>query len=134
MIPHLALSLLSFLMPAQSVRTDALAGLEGSWTVDLRPTSDAPEHPMPMTLKIADNGVVTGMFYRGDIELGLASDNKGAQCFAFTTSDPTGPYHTSGCMTPQGRLEGQTWSEGRKFLMHWIATRTATDSKPAPPR
>ena len=89
---------------------------------------------MPMTLKIADNGTVTGKFYRGDIELGLASDNKGAQCFAFTTSDPTGPYHTSGCLTAEGRLEGQTWSEGRKFLMHWIATRTVAEGKAAPPR
>ena len=62
---------------------------------------------MPMTLHVAEDGVVTGMFYRGPIEAGLASDNKGSQCFAFTTSDPTGPYRTSGCLDRAGNIEGQ---------------------------
>lgn len=84
---------------------------------------------MPMKLKIAEDGVVTGMFYHEPIEIGLSSDNKGAQCFAFTTSDPTGPYHTSGCLLADDRIEGQTWSEGRHFLMHWIATRDSVAVK-----
>ena len=130
--PHMLPSILllaAILLPAASTRTDALAKLGGDWTVDLRPTSEAPAHPMPMTLKIADNGEATGMFYRGPIEAGLASDNKGSQCLAFTTSDPTGPYHTSGCLDAAGHIEGQTWSEGRKFLMHWIATRKVDEGK-----
>ena len=89
---------------------------------------------MPMTLKIAEDGAVSGMFYRGPIEQGLASDNKGAQCFAFTTTDPSGPYHTSGCLSGPSRIEGQTWSEGRHFLMHWVAERSAAESKPPSPR
>ena len=121
-------------MPALSTRTPALARLDGDWTVDLRPTAEADAHPMPMTLKIAENGVVTGLFYRGPIEAGLASDNKGARCFAFTTSDPTGPYHTSGCLNGQDQIEGQTWSEGRHFLMHWIAARSEASKATSTPR
>ena len=78
---------------------------------------------MPMTLQIAADGVVTGTFYNGPIDLGRASDTKGRRCFAFTTADRSGPYHTSGCLMKDGTLEGQTWSEGRNFLLPWTATR-----------
>ncbi len=117
-----SLVLLGAAMPASLV-TPALHKLDGPWIVDLRPSVDAPAHPMPMALTIAESGVVTGTFYSGPIDTGRASDNKGRRCFAFTTADRSGPYHTSGCLTAPDTIEGQTWSEGRNFLLTWTATR-----------
>lgn len=118
----LAAVLLAFL-PSNPV-TAELARLNGDWTVDLRPSATAPAHPMPMHLEVNPDGTIKGTFYNGPIDLGRASDNKGRQCFAFTTGDHSGFYHTSGCLTSAGTIEGQTWSEGRNFLLPWEATRS----------
>jgi len=48
----------------------------------------------------------------------------GRPCFAFRTSDNSGPYQTSGCLVGE-RIKGQTWSEGRNFVLAWTAVRTA---------
>lgn len=129
MLAHLLL--LAFLLPAQTTAISAaLQKLNGDWSVDLRPSSTAPAHPMPMHLDIGAGGVITGMFYNGPIPKGLASDVKGRQCFAFTTADLSGEYHTSGCLTPSDTIEGQTWSEGRKFLLPWVATRAIAAQAP----
>lgn len=128
----LPLLLLSALQPSSPVNpvTPALAKLNGDWIVDLRPTSAAPAHPMPMHLEIGTDGSVKGFFYASQIDTGLASDNKGRQCFAFTTADRSGPYHTSGCLREDGSLEGQTWSEGRHFLLTWQAVTGKIEAKP----
>lgn len=110
--------------------TPALARLNGDWIVDLRPTSEAAAHPMPMHLDVGPDGSVKGFFYASQIDTGLASDNKGHQCFAFTTADRLGQYHTSGCLKEDGSIEGQTWSEGRHFLLTWHASAGRMEAKP----
>lgn len=98
--------------------------LNGAWTLDLRPSNDAPAYLKAMTLAITPQGVVGGTFYDHAIEDGRAFDGKGRACFAFHTSGQSGPYQTSGCRV-ENRIEGQTWSEGRHFLLTWTATRAA---------
>ena len=99
--------------------------LKGDWTLDLRPTNNAPAYNKSMKLEITTTGVVGGDFYDHAVEDGRAFDGKGRACFAFHTSDNTGPYQTSGCRVGD-HIEGQSWSEGRHFLLTWTATRTAT--------
>lgn len=98
------------------------SGLAGNWTVDLRPKPDAAAYLKPMTLAIAADGTLTGEFYEYPIDLGKAGATNGRPCFAFRTHDQSGPYHTSGCLIGD-HIEGQTWSEGRHFLLTWTATR-----------
>ena len=100
------------------------AGLEGAWTVDLRPKPDAPAYLKPMLLRVSPEGVLSGEFYEHPIEDGRAGATNGRPCFAFRTSDLSGPYQTSGCLVG-ARIEGQTWSQGRRFVLTWTAQRGA---------
>lgn len=116
---------LSTVTPALAQANDHGASqLNGDWTLDLRPTNDAPAYIKTMKLDITPQGVVRGDFYDHAIEDGRAFDAKGPPCFAFHTSDDSGPYQTSGCRVGD-HIEGQSWSEGRHFLLTWTATRSA---------
>lgn len=97
-------------------------GLEGAWVVDLRLNLDDPPYSKPMRLEITPQGVVRGEFYEHPIESGRAATQKQRSCFSFRTSDRSGPYETSGCLVG-GKIEGQTWSEARKFVLPWTAVR-----------
>lgn len=96
--------------------------LTGEWTVDLRPTPESPAYLKPMMLAVAADGTLTGAFYEHPIDLGRAGATNGRPCFAFRTQDASGPYQTSGCLVGD-RIEGQTWSEGRRFVLTWQANR-----------
>ena len=100
-----------------------LPDIEGEWVVDLRvnQATDAP-YTKPMVLKIAPDRQVTGSFYNSDIIDGRASATNNRVCIAFKTTDGRGLYQTSGCLV-DGRIVGQSWSEQRKFLLNWTATR-----------
>ena len=96
--------------------------LAGEWAVDLRPTMQAPAYIKPMRLSVGADNAVAGEFYDSPITSGRADASKGRTCFAFTTMDGSGPYQTAGCLVGD-QIEGQTWSEGRTFLLTWTATR-----------
>lgn len=98
--------------------------LIGAWTVDLRPKPDAPAYLKPMTLSVASDGKLTGIFYERTIDEGRAGTTSGRPCFAFRTADNSGPYQTSGCLIGD-RIDGQTWSEGRNFVLTWTAVRSS---------
>jgi hypothetical protein len=100
------------------------SGLIGNWTVDLRPSPKSPAHPKPMVLSIAADGSLTGEFYEHAIEKGRAGATNGHDCFAFHTSDQSGPYQTSGCLVGN-QINGQTWSEGRDFILVWSAVHAS---------
>jgi hypothetical protein len=124
-LPRLALAALvagGAWAPPAPPRVLAPADLAGEWTVDLRPTADAPAYLKTMRLAVAPDNAVTGTFYDSPILAGRAGAGKGRTCFAFTTRDGSGPYHTAGCLAGD-RVEGQTWAEGRGFLLTWTATR-----------
>nr|WP_209023348.1 hypothetical protein [Sphingomonas jejuensis] len=113
---------LAALVAAPAAAQQDVQSLAGRWTVDLRPSPSAPAYTQPMVLSIGDGGVVTGSFYNSEIEDGLAALSNGRTCFAFRTSDGTAPYQSSGCLVGD-RVVGQTWSEGRRFLLAWTADR-----------
>ncbi len=123
-VPAIAFALLATAPALAQTDDHGAARLNGDWTIDLRPSSDAPAYIKTMTLDITPQGVVRGEFYDHMIEDGRAFDAKGRTCFAFHTSDNSGPYQTSGCLA-RDRIEGQSWSEGRHFLLTWTATRSA---------
>ena len=75
-----------------------------------------------MRLAVAPDGTVSGSFYDNAIAAGRADESNGRRCFAFRTADARGAYRTSG-RPMDGRIEGQTWSEGRGFLLAWTAKR-----------
>lgn len=110
---------LSVAMPAYA---QSQTSLVGDWIVDLRPSPSAPAYLKPMTISVGSDGAVAGTFYDRPIEMGRASSVGDRQCFSLRTVDNSGPYHTSGCLVGD-RIEGQTWSEGRAFLLIWTAVR-----------
>ncbi|WP_379922121.1 hypothetical protein [Erythrobacter sp. R86502] len=122
MIARLAATSLAALSIAAAPADDGVAAMVGSWTVDLRlDLADAP-YTQPMTLAIADDGAVTGLFYNSAIIAGHAGSAQGRRCVAFRTTDGQGLYHTSACLV-DGKMIGQTWAEGRNFVLPWTATR-----------
>jgi hypothetical protein len=108
--------------PVATSPDSSLAALTGRWIVDLRPSPDDPRYDKPMTLAIAADRKVGGIFYDSEIEAGRASASNGRVCFAFRTTDGVGPYQTSGCLVGD-RIFGQTWAEHRKFVLNWSAVR-----------
>lgn len=103
------------------------ADVNGGWTVDLRVSLTDPAYNQPMEVTVADDGTVTGSFYQSEILAGKAGRAQGRTCIAFRTTDGQGLYHTSACLD-NGRMIGQTWAEGRSFVLPWIAERRAASS------
>lgn len=98
------------------------AALSGTWTVDLRVELTDDPYSQPMVLTVATDGIVTGTFYNSEILAGRAGNAQGRSCVAFRTTDGQGLYHTSACLV-DGKMVGQTWAEGRNFVLPWTATR-----------
>lgn len=103
--------------------------LLGAWRIDLRPSAEADPYTVIMNIESIDEGRITGTFYNGSpISDGLVSTSWGVTRFAFTTSDGTGQYDTTGTLR-NGILKGTTRSRGRDFLMEWNGTaEPATES------
>ena len=98
------------------------APLSGAWKVDLRVAlSDAP-YAQPMVLTVAEDGTVAGSFYNSEILAGRVGRGQDRKCVAFRTTDGNGLYHSSACLV-DGKMIGQTWSEGRNFVLPWTAER-----------
>jgi hypothetical protein len=97
-------------------------GLTGEWSVDLRLSLDDAPYAQPMEIAVDSDGVVSGRFYGSPIESGKCGMAQGRTCIAFRTRDNSGPYQHSACMV-DGKLVGQSWSEGRGFVNPWTAER-----------
>lgn len=96
--------------------------IAGEWSVDLRVSLEDQAYNQPMLLRIGGDDQVTGSFYNSEILAGRAGKAQGRTCVAFRTTDGQGMYHSSACLV-EGRLVGQTWAEGRNFVLPWTATR-----------
>lgn len=96
--------------------------LSGAWNVDLRVELTDEPYSQPMELAVGADGTVTGSFYSSEILAGRAGSAQGRNCVAFRTTDGQGLYHTSACLV-EGKMVGQTWAEGRNFVLPWTATR-----------
>jgi len=95
----------------------------GTWAVALYFDPPNPPSQTELVFKFDDEGEMSGSFYGSEFERsnGVLFENEYA--FTAVTSDGTGPYIHSGRLKCDGKLYGQTLSEGRDFIMPWIATR-----------
>ena len=96
--------------------------MNGEWNVDLRLSLNDPAYSQPMTLDIAEDNSIAGSFYGAEIEEGRFGAAQGRECVAFRTRDGSGVYQHSACLTG-AVLIGQSWSEGRGFVLPWTATK-----------
>lgn len=117
-----ALAPLALMLVAASPAEERAAALSGEWTVDLRLSLDDAPYSQPMVLAVDGEGAVTGSFYNSEILAGKVGTAQGRTCVAFRTTDGSGFYHTSACLV-DGKMVGQTWSEGRGFVLPWTAVR-----------
>ena len=98
--------------------------LVGTWSVDLRPTPDAPPYLQPMVIAAAEDGRIEGTFYGsaiGQSELNTAWDGVH---LAFVTTDASARYVTTARLL-DGELAGVTYSPDRGLLQPWRARRAA---------
>lgn len=117
-----ALVPLAAVLIAATPAEERAASLSGTWSVDLRVELTDEAYSQPMVLTVAPDGAVTGSFYNSEILAGRAGTAQGRNCVAFRTTDGQGFYHTSACLV-DGTMVGQTWAEGRNFVLPWTATR-----------
>jgi len=96
--------------------------LDGTWDVALYFSADSPPSATEMQFKTEGSKIVSGSFYQSEFQKADLSIRNGVLAFAFVTTDGLAPYNTSGRYI-DGRIEGQTHSLGRDFLMIWTATR-----------
>ncbi|MFC3097261.1 hypothetical protein [Alteraurantiacibacter palmitatis] len=100
----------------------AVAAMMGEWQVDLRFEQGGTPYTQVMRIAISAEGAVSGTFYESPIVAGQVGRAQGRDCLAFRTADLSGDYHSAACLI-DGRLVGQTWSEGRGFVLPWTAER-----------
>lgn len=112
----------ALLLLAASAPVMAESAMNGDWTVDLSSEADG-SYTKVMTLKLNEDGTVTGSFYDSEILAGRWKKARGRTCVSFRTTDGQGPYHSAACLSGD-EVVGQTWAEHRSFLFNWNAKRT----------
>ena len=115
-------SILAALAATTAPAASSYSDMDGTWSVDLRLSLADEPYSQPMILKVAEDRSVTGSFYNSEILAGRAGTAQGRSCVAFRTTDGQGFYHSSACLV-DGRMIGQTWSEGRNFVLPWTAEK-----------
>ncbi|MFK7882991.1 MAG: hypothetical protein AB8F26_02255 [Phycisphaerales bacterium] len=103
--------------------TPTRGDLAGIWTVDLSPSPDADPYVQVMELDLDEGGSLSGVFYQTEFDNGQVHDAWGDVVFGFGTSDGSANYAHSGRMITPDRIEGQSYSPERGFVMPWRAVR-----------
>lgn len=123
--------------PPSGRGADASA-LLGTWRLDLRPTPDAAPYFQEFVVTSVDGDSIQGTFYGAPIESGRIDTAWGRVEFAFVTSDLSGPYNHSGRLETDlrsgDRIEGSTYSLGRRFVLPWRAERVRAAEPSVEPR
>jgi hypothetical protein len=96
--------------------------LEGTWQVDLRPTPESEPYFKDFEITLAGENSFNGKFYDTEFSGGLLNSDWSKIYFGFTTNDMSGKYFHSGYLK-NDTLFGMTYSEGRSFVMPWLAVR-----------
>ncbi len=96
--------------------------LNGTWDVAMFYSPDEPPSSTVLELQVGDAGALTGSFYQSAFEDAEYAMRGSTLAFGAVTTDGTAPYSHSGRLV-DGKIEGQTLSHGRDFLMIWVATR-----------
>ncbi len=98
--------------------------LDGTWDVTMYWSPTEPPSSTVMVLKTGPDNKITGSFYESEFLEGEFSLRGETLAFGSVTTDGTAPYSHSGRYV-DGKIEGQTLSHGRDFLMIWVAARRA---------
>ena len=112
-------SFLKFINTQAALSANAL---NGTWDVTLYFSQAAPPSSTVMVINVENDSALSGSFYQSDFLEAEYSIRNGVIAFAAVTEDGSAPYNTSGRYV-DGKIEGQTHSLGRDFLMIWTATR-----------
>jgi len=105
--------------------------LDGTWDVTMFWSATEPPSSTVMVMAAAPPNKVTGSFYQSDFLEGEYSLRGDTLAFGSVTTDGDALYSHSGRLV-DGKIEGQTLSHGRDFLMIWVATRRAEEVASAP--
>lgn len=98
--------------------------LLGTWDVSLFFSATAPPSSTIMEIRsVNEDGTIEGTFYNTEFENARYTEREGVVAFTIITSDGTGQYATSGRLSNNDIVEGQTFSTGRDFIMTWVADR-----------
>jgi hypothetical protein len=76
-----------------------------------------------MRIGFAPDGSLEGTFYNTAFMNGQVNDAWGDVVIGFSTADSSSSYAHSGRLVSPDRIEGQTFSPERSFVMPWRATR-----------
>lgn len=106
-----------------ATQTPDLEALIGVWDVQLYYDPDQEPSSTVMEIIALDNGDVSGSFYGTPFSTARATIHRGEVIFSALTADGTGSYAHAARLRLDGRLEGQTLSEGRNFIMAWDAAK-----------
>ena len=110
--------------PPAEAATLAPSALDGTWDVTMFWSATEPPSSTVMVLKTGADNKVTGSFYESEFLEGEYSLRGDTLAFGSVTTDGAAPYSHSGRYV-DGKIEGQTLSHGRDFLMIWVAARRA---------
>ena len=113
----IGLLLVPLLMNAQEKLT-----LQGTWTIDLRPSPDAEAYYQVFEVSSINGSSFEGSFYGSAVESALLNTQWEKLYFAFTTRDQNHAYHHSGYML-DGQLYGISYCPGREFTAPWTGIR-----------
>ncbi|WP_291205047.1 hypothetical protein [Hyphomonas sp.] len=102
----------------------APSALDGIWDVTMFWSPTEPPSSTVMALKTSADNKVTGSFYESEFLEGEYSLRGDTLAFGSVTTDGAALYSHSGRFAG-GKIEGQTLSHGRDFLMIWVAARRA---------
>lgn len=109
----------------QATETKSVASqLLGEWTVALYFSAASPPSSTTMVItNVSEDGTLVGTFYQTPFETARYTVRDDIVAFVLITSDNSGLYSSSGRVTAEGQIDGQTLSTGRNFLMTWTATK-----------
>ena len=96
--------------------------LQGSWTIDLRPTPDSEAYYQVFEVNSVEETSFKGSFYGSTLENGLMNTQWERVYFAFTTRDQSNTYYHSGYLL-DGKLYGISYCPGREFTAPWTGIR-----------
>lgn len=122
--------MLASLVLLASLALSAQSSLPGDYTVCLHYSAELPPSKTTMTIASADpaegSAAVTGNFYGSPFITAKIAKRPDRTVFFATTEDASGRYIHSGELRDD-QIKGQTFSEGRDFLMPWVARKGPWD-------
>ncbi len=94
------------------------SSLEGSWTIDLRPTPEAEPYLQIFEISEASESTLKGSFYGSTLEDAYINTEWDRIYFGFTTRDQSSSYYHSGYLLDE-KIYGISYCPDRGFTQPW---------------